>query len=81
MWAVISSMWAVASSMWADTAFIYDGEALCGMLHPLTLTITIKKARNPNPITVAATRQTRRRVAATVIRLGFLDTDMYLNQY
>ena len=32
------------------------------------------RARNPNPTTVAATRPKRRRVAATVVGLGFLDT-------
>ena len=34
-------------------------------------------ARNPNPTTVAATRPKRRRVAATVVGLGFLDTALW----
>ena len=63
--------------MWAVASFVYDVQALCGLLHVLTLTLTIIKvqctARNPNPTTVAATRTKRRRVAATVAGLGFLD--------
>ena len=64
--------------MWAVTSYVYDVQVLCGLLHPLTLTLTITKvqyrARNPNHITVAATRRLFGRVAATVIGLGFLDT-------
>ena len=78
-------MWDVTYSMWVVTDSMYDVQALCVLLHPLTLTLTIKKVQcrdqNPNPTTVAATRPKRRRVAATVIGLGFLDTALYLNQY
>ena len=68
MWAVIASMlavtgavWAVISSMWAFTYYMYDLQALGGLLHTLTITLTIIKvqyrARNPKPTTVAATRR------------------------
>ena len=71
-------MWAVTSSLWDVTSSMYDVQALCGLLHVLTLTLTIIRvqcrARNPNPTTVAATRPKRRRVVATVVGLGFLDT-------
>ena len=71
-------MWAVASSMWAVTSYVHDAHALCGLLHPLTLTITVIKvqctARNLNPTAVAVTRPKRRRSAATVVGLEFLDT-------
>ena len=64
--------------MWAAASYMYVVQALCGLLHVLTLTLTIIRvqcrARNPNPTTVAATRPKRRRVAATVVGLGFLDT-------
>ena len=70
-------MWAVTSYTWAVTSYVYDVQALCGLLHALTLTITIIRvqctARIPNPTTVAATHPKRRRVAATVVGLGFLD--------
>ena len=76
-------MWVVTSYMWAVTTSMYDVHVLCGLLHPLTLILTIIKgqfrARNPNPTTVAATRQKRRRIAATVVGSGFLDTALYLN--
>ena len=39
------------------------------------------RPRNPNPTIVAATRPKVRRVAATIVGLGFLDTALYLNQY
>ena len=80
VWDVTASMWAVTSSTWAVTSYMYDVNALCGLSHPLTLTLTlaIKKeqcmARNPNPTTVAAIRPKRQRAAATVVWLGFLDT-------
>ena len=78
-------MWAVASSMWAVVACVHDVQALYGMLHPLTLTLTITKvqcrALNPNPTIVATTRPKRRRVAATVVGLVFLDADLHLNQH
>ena len=35
------------------------------------------RARNSNPIVVAATRPKSRRVASTVVGLGFLDTALY----
>ena len=64
--------------MWAVASYVYVVQVLCGLLHPLTLILTMIKvqctARNPNPTTVAATRPKRRRVAATVVGLGFLDT-------
>ena len=64
--------------MWAVASYMYDVQALCGLLHVLTLTITLIKvqctARNPNPNTVAANRPKRRRSAATVVGLEFLDT-------
>ena len=56
---------------------MYDAQALCGLLHVLSLTLTIIKvqytAQNPNPTTVAATNPKRRWVAAPVVGLGFLD--------
>ena len=64
-------MWAVASSIHAVTSYVYDVQALCGLLHFLTLTLTLTiikaqcTARNPNPTTVAATRPIR-----------FLDTNL-----
>ena len=64
--------------MWDVTSYVYDVQALCGLLHPLTLTLIMIKVQctiqNPNPTTVTATLQKRRRVAATVVRLGFIDT-------
>ena len=73
-------MWAVTSSMWVVTSYVYDVQALCGLLHPLTLTLIIIKvqcrARNPNPTKVGATRPKRRWVAATAVGLGFLGTDL-----
>ncbi len=61
--------------MWAVASYMYDVNALCGLLHVLILTLTIIKvqctARNPNPTTVAATRRLFGRVAATVVGLGF----------
>ena len=61
--------------MWAVVAFMHDAHALCGLLHPLTLTLTMMKVqcttRNSNPTTVAATRRLFGRVAATVVGLGF----------
>ena len=45
-------MWAFASSMWAVTASIHDAQVLCGLLHPLTLTLTIKKVLNVGPETL-----------------------------
>ena len=70
-------MWAVVSSMWAVTASTDDVQALCGMLHPLTLILTTMKVqcrtRNPNFTTVAATRPEIRRAAASVVGLGILD--------
>jgi hypothetical protein len=64
--------------MWAVASYMYVVQALCGLLHALTLTLTIIRvqcrARNPNPTTVATTRPKRRRVVATVVGLGFLDT-------
>ena len=77
-WAVASSLWAVASSIWAIEASMHDAQTLCGMLYPLTLTLTIIKvqcmAQNPNPTTVAATCRLFRLVEATVVGLEFLDT-------
>ena len=72
-------MWTITSSMWAVTVAMYDVQALCGLLNPLTLTLTI--TRNPNTTTVASTCLKRLRVAATVIRLEILDTALYLNEY
>ena len=66
--------------MWAVTASMCDVQALCGLLHPLTLTLTLTiikvqcRARNPHHTIVAASHSKRRRVAATVVGLGFLDT-------
>ena len=77
-WAVIGAVWAVTSSMWAVTASMCDVQALCGLLHPLTLTLTIIRVqctgRKPNPTIVATTRPKRWRIAANLVRLGFLDT-------
>ena len=52
MWAVKGAMWAVTSSMWAITASILDAQTLFGLLHPLTLTLTIKKILNVGPETL-----------------------------
>ena len=64
----------MASVMWAVTASMYDVQALCRLLHPLTLTLTIIKvqytARNPNLTAVTATCRIFWRVAATVLGLG-----------
>ena len=63
MWVVTSSMWDIASSLWAVTASMHDLQALCWLLHPLTLTLTItitkaqRRARNHTPTTVAAIRR------------------------
>ena len=61
--------------MWAVASYMYDVQALCGLLYVRTLTLIIIKvqctARNPNPNTVAATRRPFRRVAATIVGLGF----------
>ena len=71
-------MGAVKSSMWDVASYVHDAHALCGLLHPLILTLTIIKvqctARNHNPTTVAAARRLFGWVAATVMGLGFLDT-------
>ena len=60
MWAVTRSMWDVASSLWAVAASMHDVQALCGLLHSQTLTLTTMKVQcrtlNPNPAIVAATR-------------------------
>ena len=37
-------VWDVASSMWALTSYTHDVQVLCGLSHPLTLTLTITKA-------------------------------------
>ena len=51
----------------------------------LTLTLTIKddecRTWNSNSTIVAATCPKIRRIAATIVGLGFLDTALYLNQY
>ena len=64
---------------------MYDVQALCGLLHPLSLNLTIIwvqcRARNHNPTTVAAIRSKIWRIAATIVGLGFLDTALYINQY
>ena len=53
MWDVASSMWAITSSMWAVTSSMHDALALCGLLHPLTLTITIKRCNvGPEALTL-----------------------------
>ena len=45
-------MWAIMSSMWAVTASMYDTQALHGLLHLMTLTLTIKKVLNVGPETL-----------------------------
>ena len=71
-------VWAVTHSMRAVAAITHNAHALCAMKHNVTLTINIIKvqysARNPNLTTLVATLPKRRRVAANVVGLGFLDT-------
>ena len=42
---------------------------------------TKSRTRKPNSTIVAANRPNGRRIAATIVGLGFLDTALYLNQY
>ena len=49
MCAVTASIWAIIGavtfSMWAVTSYVYDAQALCRLLHPLTLTLTTIKVQ------------------------------------
>ena len=43
MWDVSSSVRAITASVWDVAASVHDVQALCGIVHPLTLTLTIKR--------------------------------------